>query len=323
MLLFFFAIVSLAGASVRIDIQNTNTPLAGKIEGRAEQILNACSRYYELNQPLQQVKPLFRANAFHAFTQLVRATRFYPVYEKYKTTLIKTSMGGYEIRGLRVRVVQGKTRGSPNESLVMAFDADGQVLDIHFALEKRDMNKILQYGQKVKQQAYLEKIKHFIENYKTAYNAKDLSFIERTLSDDALIIVGYEIRAKDTQVDMMQRTTLSEENIEYIHKSKSDYLKALKQVFKRNDYIHVKFDNIEIQKYPDNDEIFGVKIKQYWNASTYSDEGYLFLMIDFQTPEEPIIHVRAWQKQPFQDGSTLDLFFFEVIEPASNRGRNG
>ena len=34
---------------------------------------------------------------------------------------------------------------------------------------------------------------------------------------------------------------------------------------------------------------------QSWNTKRYSDEGYLFLMIDFSNEDNPLIHVRTWQ----------------------------
>ena len=60
-----------------------------------------------------------------------------------------------------------------------------------------------------------------------------------------------------------------------------------------------------------------MRLRQEWRSSTYSDEGYLFLLWDF--PEDggdPIIHVRTWQpemvggvrQQPDKDITTLAGF---------------
>jgi hypothetical protein len=37
-------------------------------------------------------------------------------------------------------------------------------------------------------------------------------------------------------------------------------------------------------------------------------------MMDFKNPEAPLIHVRAWQPQPFKDGSVIGLGDFEIVE---------
>ena len=49
-------------------------------------------------------------------------------------------------------------------------------------------------------------------------------------------------------------------------------------------------------KYP---QVYGVNLKQSWTSSNYSDQGYLFLMIDFRDEKKPVIHVRSWQ--PLKD----------------------
>ena len=80
----------------------------------------------------------------------------------------------------------------------------------------------------------------------------------------------------------------------------------------------LKFENAEVNQEL-YDKIYGVQLKQGWNSSTYSDEGYLFLMIDFTNPKEPIIHVRAWQPEKFEDGSTITIFDFEIVEASDLR----
>ena len=57
------------------------------------------------------------------------------------------------------------------------------------------------------------------------------------------------------------------------------------------------------KKYP---EIYGVTFKQHWNTTRYSDVGYVFLLIDFQDEENPIIHVRTWQPEKYANGKKLE-----------------
>ena len=114
--------------------------------------------------------------------------------------------------------------------------------------------------------------------------------------------------------DYLKSSYLSEDKIEFIRLSKNEYLKRLKKVFEKNDFVRIQFDEISIQRHPQFDNIYGVQLKQRWHSSTYSDEGYLFLMIDFMDPQEPIIHVRAWQPEKFSDGSTINIYDFEIVE---------
>jgi hypothetical protein len=76
-------------------------------------------------------------------------------------------------------------------------------------------------------------------------------------------------------------------------------LAGLKRCFKRNKYIDVSFEDIEVLKHPLSDKIYGVTLKQDWNSSTYSDTGYVFLMIDFTDEFEPCIQVRTWQPEKY------------------------
>ena len=43
--------------------------------------------------------------------------------------------------------------------------------------------------------------------------------------------------------------------------------------------------------------MYGVTLKQEWNSSRYSDVGFIFLMIDFQDENNPLIQVRTWQPE--------------------------
>ena len=58
--------------------------------------------------------------------------------------------------------------------------------------------------------------------------------------------------------------------------------------------------------------IYGVILHQDWKTSTYMDDGWLFLLWDFNDPEKPQIHVRTWQSEQVvaKDGLfSLDDFF--------------
>ena len=183
-----------------------------------------------------------------------------------------------------------------------------------FSVEEHHYQQIIAEGKKLEDLAYREKILHFIEIYRTAYNKKDLEFIEKTLSEDALIIVGYVIKTKKQDVNYLEKSYLGDEKIQFIRLGKYEYLQRLKKVFSSNDFVNVEFEEINIQRHPQFDKIYGVQLKQKWQSSFYSDQGYLFLMVDFMEEEQPIIHVRAWQPEKFADGSTINIYDFEVIE---------
>ena len=42
-------------------------------------------------------------------------------------------------------------------------------------------------------------------------------------------------------------------------------------------------------------ELYAIQIAQDYYSSSYGDKGYLFLMVDINDPENPIIKVCTWQ----------------------------
>ncbi|MCK5074746.1 MAG: hypothetical protein KAR38_00155, partial [Calditrichia bacterium] len=285
-----------------------------KAEVALTSVLNEVNKCSENKTLLGNISIYFDKDALADFKYLVNSTKLYALQKEYRTYLILTKSGDYEVRNIKVRIFMGGTKGIPFQNLVFIFNKECKIINVHFSLEDHHYQEIIEQGKKLNDLAYREKILHFIELYRTAYNKKDYEFIKKTLSDDALIIVGRVIKTKKQESDFLETSYLSDEKIEFIKLSKNEYLKRLKNVFKRNDFVKVLFDRINIKRHPKFDKIYGVQLKQRWHSSFYSDEGYLFLLVDFINEQEPIIHVRAWQPDKFTDGSTISIFDFEIIE---------
>ena len=128
----------------------------------------------------------------------------------------------------------------------------------------------------------------YVEQFRTAYNQKDINFLNQVFSDDALIITGKVITTKHAEGFTSQK-------IQYNKQSKEQYIKNLRGVFARNSYIKVTFDEIEVMRHPVNPNFYGVTLLQGWTSGKYHDDGYLFLLWDFTNESAPQIHVRTWQ----------------------------
>ena len=142
-------------------------------------------------------------------------------------------------------------------------------------------------------------ILNYVEHLRTSYTTKDIDFLEQLFSENALIIVGSVIKSvpqKDFQY-------LPEDQVVYNVRSKREYLTRLREVFKKNQRIEVGFDDFKIMRHPTRENIYGVTLRQHYSSDKYTDDGYLFLLWDFQDRMAPEIHVRTWQ--PFlQDDQT-------------------
>ena len=143
----------------------------------------------------------------------------------------------------------------------------------------------------------------FVENFRPAYNRKDLKLLTSVFSDKALIITGKLVSEKpNSDID---RLTLNNNKVVYIKQTKQEYLRNLSNVFKTSKFINVKFEDIDVVQHPKYDDIYGVTLKQYWHTNRYKDEGYLFLMIDFRDANNPLIQVRTWQPYKNKQGQVI------------------
>ena len=133
----------------------------------------------------------------------------------------------------------------------------------------------------------------YVEQFRTAYNQKDIDFLENVFSDDALIITGKVIRRKKgDRVAILKE----ESDVVYTQHSKQEYIQRLRtRVFPAAKYIQVTFSDIRVAKHPSIEGYYGVTLRQGYKSSVYADDGYLFMIWDFRDESHPQIHVRTWQ----------------------------
>lgn len=214
---------------------------------------------------------------------------------------LKTSTG-YQVRGIPVDMLEADDKEARQE-LTLDFQPDGKISNVAIAISMHRYDQIMQENQSEIDYARRQIIVNFVENFRTAYNRKDMDMLNSVFSDKALIITGKVVKEKpNTDIDRM---TLANNKVVYIKQSKQEYLRNLSNVFKITKYINVKFDEIEVVQHPKYDDIYGVTLKQYWHTNRYSDEGYLFLLIDFRDSDNPQIQVRTWQPYKNSEGKIL------------------
>jgi len=222
---------------------------------------------------------------------------FYCTTTEIERNLIKRMDRNYEVRGIPLNVLTNKNTYKQEEG-VLILTPEGIIDDVYFGLETDQYNKFLKDGIPVKEFRRRSVILNFVEKYRTAYNRKDIQYIEDFFSEGAIIIVGKVIEKQKEKNDLIERG-LDKKLVELIRKNKTEYIKSLRDVFKKNKEIKVGFNDIEIYQHPKYERIYGVTLLQNWWSTTYPDQGYLFLMIDFKDENRPMIHVRSWQPKEF------------------------
>jgi len=264
-------------------------------------------------QNWDKTKAYTTENGLSSLQNLVIQTSCRNVNPLYETKLLELPYGGYEVRNIKVKVDMGKIRGNPFQYMVFTLSNEGLVSDVRFAIARSHYQDIIKEGERLQDFAFRQQILQFIEIFRTAYNRKDLDYLRKVYSEDALIIIGRVLQEKPGESDYLEKSSLSQERIQFIRLSKRQYIDRLATIFKYNEYLKVHFEEVEIIRHPKKNEIYGVTLRQDWRTPRYHDEGYLFLMIDFQDELNPLIHVRSWQPEKFPDGSVVGLWDFDII----------
>lgn len=221
------------------------------------------------------------------------------------------------IDGSQIQYFQGTGHTTVARGLRMSFTFTGRrkktfVEDVSFTFSHKDkiesvafgLGKDTQDGIFNRRCAWTPEVREiivsFMENYKTAYSLERLDYISSIIDDNAVLITGTVIRRPSAQaLDNGGRRFSDRGNdiIRYNRFSKAQFINHLKESFNKNDFINLRFTQNEVQwldKFRDR-TLFAINIRQEYNSTTYSDDGYLFLLVDMTKVDEPSIKVRTWQ----------------------------
>lgn len=100
---------------------------------------------------------------------------------------------------------------------------------------------------------------------------------------------------------------------EQIQLTKKEYLERQQRVFKNQQDIFIDFSTFEIVKKNNAPGVYGVEMRQNYSSTTYADEGYLFLLIDFND-NDPLIYIRAWQPNEWDSAALVNTSNFRIYK---------
>ena len=182
------------------------------------------------------------------------------------------------------------------EDVTFTFDENKKIECVAFGLGSQAKTDIFNKGVGAWSDYAKMVIATFLENYKTAYALKRLDYLESVFDDNATIITGHIIK-KAPKVAMEGESFINSNNklIKYTRQTKSEYMRKLKMCFQSNQFINIRFADNNVVKMGAGGETYGIQIKQDYYSTNYGDHGYLFLMVDFNDPDNPSIKVRTWQ----------------------------
>ena len=244
--------------------------------------------------------------AIERIRDLWSGSSFYCVETRLTRPITEIPNGGLEVRGIPVFFVEGGTPEEQSLELVLEFAPNGIITDLSIALQQHEVQNFFENASDVTDLRRRQLILGFVENFRTAFNRKDINFIEQVFSNDALIIVGRVLERRGDSPNPLGV------DVVYTRLSKEEYIRRLRNVFRNNRWINVRFENIGVMRHSGNTNVYGVTLRQYWNAERYSDVGWLFLMIDFTDENNPLIWVRAWNSQDTPSNARIGLDNFII-----------
>lgn len=192
------------------------------------------------------------------------------------------------------------------EDVVFTFDEKKKIESLAFGLGREAMEDILYHS--VWEEKSRIFLMSFLENYKTAYALKRLDYIRDIFDDNAVIITGAVTQRITGDVEMNRYK--NNRYVRYNRQTKDQYLRNLDRCFRSNEFINIRFGNNDVVKAGAGGELYGIQIKQDYYSTNYGDQGYLFLMVDLNDPEKPVIKVRTWQPEKDPDFGLYDIGMF-------------
>jgi len=304
-------------------IHNTNVILCGlsdagmnaKMQNRLSELITGFNKAYaaknELNVSSASISPV----AAKSLNEMWQGKSFLCPETELILNVLKRSDGNYEVRNIPI-LYETKSKSVLDDEIVIVFDASGIIQGVLIALEREKYTQMFADAYTLQDRKLREIILNFLENFRTAYNRKDISYLDQVFSDDALIIVGRVLSSQQKLPDQLNKPVLKtgdDKNVEYVKLKKSQYIGNLRSLFAKNRFVKVEFAGFKIQQHHSKPNFYGVQLFQKWSSSSYSDEGYLFLLIDLRDEDKPIIWVRTWQPGEFtKPGDAFDLADFTL-----------
>ncbi len=254
---------------------------------------------------LVQARKHFTAKGFQQFNALMGYGNAAIIPSK--TTIKQAEFTDNKvIRSIPMKFSFSSSKENFTERVNFILDKNEKIDGISFALSQEACSDILNKDFATDEEKML--IINFVEQYKTAYCLKDIDFIQKVFSNDALIIVGNVVRTEPDKFNDKLYGQLNKTTVEYVKLNKEQYVERLAKQFNNQEFINIRFSDNSIDKVmSDNNKVFGIQIAQYYYSASYADAGYLFLMFDLHDIKHPKIMVRSWQPEKNEDGSIIGL----------------
>jgi len=279
----------------------------------------------EIQDTLPRIITLFNSTGIDEIAEIYKEDSFLggklKSLKKFNTTrildepldgFINKTYDGFEYRRVVALNKYSSISKQSREYIVFDFDPNGKISDMNFGIMDDLYNRFVKQAEYGDDWGNREVIIKFMERYRTAYMTRNMDMLNQMFADEAVIIVGRILNKgiQNKNYDYIQ-TAEDQPRIDYLKYTKREYLKKQKQVFDVHKDIYLGFTNFQIMRKNNSKGVYGISMRQNYNATNYADEGYLFLLVDFNE-EKPQIYVRSWQPQEWVEQALVDLSNFNI-----------
>ena len=255
----------------------------------------------------EDIHDMFTAEGLDIYQKLISygkakvvGTPAYNIYKNADKTIVRAIPMSFSFsHGIKKSFV---------EDIVFSFNEEGQIESLAFGLDHVATQDILT-KQDWPEQARVAIIE-FLENYKTAFALERLDYIRTIFDDNAVIITGRIARTAPPANSENQVIYTENKYVIRTRQTKEQYLKNLERCFQSNEFVNIRFANNDIIRAGQGGELYGIQIKQDYYSTNYGDTGYLFLLVDMNEANAPLIKVRTWQPEPDPELGLYDMGIF-------------
>jgi len=251
----------------------------------------------------------------HKLTEICKHNQIEVIDNKYNYAINKT-YEGWEARSIPVYCFYPSLNQRGMEYLVLDFDGQGVLQDVNFSvfsgLYDNHVGKFKD-DQHDNGEAYRHRqvLVKFLEKYRTAYLDRDIATLNQIFAEEAIIIVGRVLKEGESEHNYEYGKTELQPEIDYLEMTKQDFMLRQEQIFEQQQDICLGFSSCEFNQKNSEKDVYGISMRQQYSSTGYSDEGYLFLLVDFKG-DEPMIYVRSWQPSEWNENQLIKLANFRV-----------
>ena len=282
----------------------------------SERIAQQAGQFLEILESgdLNRLETVYKGDQFFLtkVKDYVRFNHCQALDKRIQADINKTS-NGWEMRRIRMLHEYPSIHKQTTEYLVLDFDDKGKLCDLNTSITEYLYKKFVKEAEYGDDWENRQEIIKFLEKYRTAYMTRDIQTVDLMFAEDAIIIVGRKLERKPLSPDMIPdyERTGNQPEYEYLRLKKADFISRQKRIFDLQQDIFLDFASFDMIRKNNDPNVYGIEMRQNYFSTTYSDEGYLFLLIDF-TEIDPLIWVRAWQPNSWSEDELIRTSSFRI-----------